>query len=403
MWRRCPAAPRGRAREGGGRGAWARGGARPRSRSPGGGSAGPGSRRWPRPALPADAGPGVPGGSPRWEPGLTPTLTWPRPRRGSLTQATFYFLLLATGCSGVLLVRMRRRLRGADRGWLAREGEWEEEGEDGDGEHGAVVEPEWDAAEKGAFRETAEAFLGAEVPLVLTARRLRSHQAFTCAGSRVVKMHAYHDLKSLGVLHGVLPDEDPLLPAGGKKRRKCAVVGNSGSVLEHQFGAEIDQHDTVFRFNAGVTEDYEQFVGETTSFRFFNRPERAGKYLKADAPSLTILRDTYDVKSWAKTLERVPSTKHYMLDPAFLCHAWDWVENKGQKPSSGLLGVVLALHACKTVDLYGFDATNYFQKNSRPHYYDWERPQKGREKVHPFAMEHEVFQRLHSLGFIRIH
>ena len=33
------------------------------------------------------------------------------------------------------------------------------------------------------------------------------------------------------------------------------------------------------------------------------------------------------------------------------------------------------------IDVYGFNSTNYFSESTRPHYYDWERPQKGREKV----------------------
>jgi hypothetical protein len=68
-------------------------------------------------------------------------------------------------------------------------------------------------------------------------------------------------------------------------------------------------------------------------------------------------------------------------DPEFLCHTWSWVHNRGDKPSSGLVGIVMALKMCETLDIYGFQYSNYFSRFSRPHYYDWERPKKGREKV----------------------
>ena len=37
---------------------------------------------------------------------------------------------------------------------------------------------------------------------------------------------------------------------------------------------------------------------------------------------------------------------------------------------------------------------------SRPHYYDWERPQKGREKVHPFQREVDLYQSLEQFGYL---
>lgn len=55
------------------------------------------------------------------------------------------------------------------------------------------------------------------------------------------------------------------------------------------------------------------------------------------------------------------------------------------------------------VHLYGFQSSNYFGRFSRPHYYDWERPKKGREKVHPFAREVWLYQQLDKHGFIKIH
>ena len=89
----------------------------------------------------------------------------------------------------------------------------------------------------------------------------------------------------------------------------------------------------------------------------------------------------------------------------FLCHAWQFVHKRGEKPSSGLVGIVLALHVCQkgSLDVYGFNFTNYFSQNSRSHYYDWERPKKGREKVHPFAQEHKLFEALDEHQYLNLH
>ena len=40
----------------------------------------------------------------------------------------------------------------------------------------------------------------------------------------------------------------------------CAVIGSSGTIKREAFGAEIDAHDAVFRFNEAPTLGYEKWV-----------------------------------------------------------------------------------------------------------------------------------------------
>jgi hypothetical protein len=130
----------------------------------------------------------------------------------------------------------------------------------------------------------------------------------------------------------------------------------------------------------GGARRYEQFVGYKTTFRLLNSVE---KQLASDAneAGITTLRNA-DMKEWVKaTLASGNSATSLASDPEFLCHTWAWVHNRGDKPSSGLVGIVMALKMCHSLDIYGFQYSNYFSRFSRPHYYDWERPKKGREKV----------------------
>ncbi|CAD7946369.1 unnamed protein product [Amoebophrya sp. A120] len=43
--------------------------------------------------------------------------------------------------------------------------------------------------------------------------------------------------------------------------KTCAVVSNSGALLNHEYGAEIDQHDFVVRMNSAPTDGWEKHVG----------------------------------------------------------------------------------------------------------------------------------------------
>ena len=38
--------------------------------------------------------------------------------------------------------------------------------------------------------------------------------------------------------------------------------------------------------------------------------------------------------------------KQYAFNPEFWCHVWDWVHHRKLKPTTGMAGVVLALHGC---------------------------------------------------------
>lgn len=55
-----------------------------------------------------------------------------------------------------------------------------------------------------------------------------------------------------------------------KNMSRCALVGNSGNLLERRQGDEIDQHSLVMRLNQAPTKGYTKFVGKKVSYRLFN-------------------------------------------------------------------------------------------------------------------------------------
>ena len=54
------------------------------------------------------------------------------------------------------------------------------------------------------------------------------------------------------------------------KGKTCAVVSNSGSLLEHEYGNLIDSYDVVLRANRCVVKGFETHVGSRTDIRLLN-------------------------------------------------------------------------------------------------------------------------------------
>ena len=62
-----------------------------------------------------------------------------------------------------------------------------------------------------------------------------------------------------------------------KKNSSIAVVGNSGILMENEFGKEIDEHDIIIRCNRARTIGFEKHVGGKTTLRMV-ATKSAGAY-----------------------------------------------------------------------------------------------------------------------------
>lgn len=82
------------------------------------------------------------------------------------------------------------------------------------------------------------------------------------------------------------------VPLNFNKGDKCAVVGNSGSLLGSEYGDFIDSHDFVLRMNAAEIDGYEEDVGSKCTMRIIN-----GTLLKGYS-----VEQTDTPENWIRTL-----------------------------------------------------------------------------------------------------
>jgi len=54
------------------------------------------------------------------------------------------------------------------------------------------------------------------------------------------------------------------------KGKTCAVVSNSGDLINYEYGEFIDSHDVVIRCNWSIIDEYEKHIGTRTDIRVIN-------------------------------------------------------------------------------------------------------------------------------------
>lgn len=147
--------------------------------------------------------------------------------------------------------------------------------------------------------------------------------------------------------------------------RTCAAVSNSGAMLAHDYGAEIDAHTAVFRFNSAPTSGFEHFVGRRESVRVTNQRgfDTVGKQPFPHAWYM-----------WADNREPFPAELQHIgytfkgigvkaTDPIaqFGWTVWNLFSERSWKlgspgqdwtPTTGGFGVIAALALCDYVDIY---------------------------------------------------
>lgn len=198
----------------------------------------------------------------------------------------------------------------------------------------------------------------------------------------------------------------------------CAVVGNSGILLNQSFATQIDAHEMVIRLNNARTTGYENHVGSKTTLAFINSnvlqpcARRNGCVCHPygiDVPIVLYLCQLVHLMDVA-----LCSASHeapiIVTDPRFdiLCDRIvkyysikNFVESTGKHPeewseahdgpmfhySSGMQAVMLALGICDKVSLFGFGRAS----GAKHHYHT---NQQAELHLHDYTAEYQFYRDL---------
>lgn len=145
----------------------------------------------------------------------------------------------------------------------------------------------------------------------------------------------------------------------------CAVVGNSGRLLNAKQGADIDAHQVVIRINLAPVEGWEEYVGSRTTFNMANhfhvsklawpgkslkghdakevrRGQDALKSHRKNTKETLLLFEATQYRAyyrlWEPLLRHVPATRVAILSPDFVTAAsemwWILLDQLQQEGSS---------------------------------------------------------------------
>jgi hypothetical protein len=160
--------------------------------------------------------------------------------------------------------------------------------------------------------------------------------------------------------------------------KSCAVVGNSSKLLGDKLGDEIDSHDFIIRFNHGRVKGFESYVGTKTNLRLINIhmvaaingydiSENMKIFSKFSPDIFKELDDTNYLAQLDTNLHKVR-----LLYPEI---TFNHISNETQnflsgslklQPTSGFIGIILALVHFENVSCYGFD----FYGGDNDHYFE---------------------------------
>ncbi|XP_076135765.1 CMP-N-acetylneuraminate-beta-galactosamide-alpha-2,3-sialyltransferase 1-like [Alosa pseudoharengus] len=205
-------------------------------------------------------------------------------------------------------------------------------------------------------------------------------------------------------LFQLIPDQEYYRDKSPNRCRVCSVVGNSGNLKNSRFGPLIDASDFVLRVNKGPTKGFEQDVGSKTTHRVIY-PESAVDVdnsthlvLVAFKPlDLEWLISVFTTHHVRHTYTRVKSTIMantslvMVVNPSFMQYVHEvWLKGNGHQPSTGFMTVVLALHICDQVSLFGFGAN---KAGIWDHYFEII-PTSFKTDVHAGRFEYDMIKEL---------
>ncbi|XP_035678158.1 CMP-N-acetylneuraminate-poly-alpha-2,8-sialyltransferase-like [Branchiostoma floridae] len=257
-------------------------------------------------------------------------------------------------------------------------------------------------------------FYNPETNLTLTQSSVRIGQRLTYEIQLSKKVTATKDLLKL------LPEESPLKD---RHFNTCAIVGNSGILLNSSCGQEIDSMDFVIRCNLPQIEGYEKDVGSKANLTTMNPsviPHDFGKdYRRLSrrlkqvgdqilyVPGLTSPSGEMHVRIITQIVLQHKLAAKITFPPAgmntLMKSIWSNAGFETLRPSTGAHMYTLAATICDQIHMYGFYP---FSEDTRGralgyHYYDTKEMISNR--THNMPEEFRAFQQLHMRGALVLH
>ncbi|XP_058502617.1 alpha-2,8-sialyltransferase 8B [Solea solea] len=229
-------------------------------------------------------------------------------------------------------------------------------------------------------------------------------------------------------LYRLLPAVSPMK---NQHHGRCAIVGNSGILLNSSCGPEIDSHDFVIRCNLAPVEEFSQDVGTQTNLVTMNPSvvQRAFQDLVSKEWRDRFLRRLQSLRGsvlwipafmakggeerveWALRLILLHTVDVRTAFPSLrLLHAVRgyWLTNDVhiKRPTTGLLMYTLATRFCDEIHLYGFWPFS-LDPDGKPvkyHYYDALKYEyTSRSSPHTMPLEFRTLSTLHRQGALQLH
>ena len=201
----------------------------------------------------------------------------------------------------------------------------------------------------------------------------------------------------------------------------CALVGNSGILMDTEYGELIDSHDMIIRCNCARTEGFVKHVGSRTDIRVANShmfhavlenttldiqnmaelfSEFDRYFLYQLQNEIIVAKNSVDPSTFSKVINKLETennNKIAFFNPSVYNYC---TQVLGSHPTTGMIGLLIALKYFKKISCFGF--TFYEEDDwSKKHYYEEVTPYDM--KSHSFSREKQIFSELNEIGIIQMY